>query len=97
MSTLGDVAWTPPVGTKLIQAAHNPDQKREENLPGCAVTRTVGGMATHWTCACRKSEHLIRFKAFLILPNSPSAPGRADRNAQAHARAQRSDEIRCRL
>ncbi|CAE6392591.1 unnamed protein product [Rhizoctonia solani] len=26
------------------------------NLPNCAVTRTVGGMGTHWTCACPRPE-----------------------------------------
>ncbi|KAG8708353.1 Pyranose 2-oxidase, partial [Ceratobasidium sp. 394] len=51
MATLGEIAWTHPPGQPLIQANHNPNQKPEENLTSY-VTRTVGGMATHWTCAC---------------------------------------------
>lgn len=51
MSTLGEVAWTPGPGEHLIQSYHNPNQKPEENLMSY-MTRTVGGMATHWTCAC---------------------------------------------
>ena len=34
---------------------NNPNQDRNTNLPDSAVTRTVGGMATHWTCCCRKN------------------------------------------
>ncbi|KAF8608603.1 pyranose 2-oxidase [Ceratobasidium sp. AG-I] len=52
MATLGTVAWTSSKKNESIQGPHNPQQKDEDNLPGCAVTRTVGGMATHWTCAC---------------------------------------------
>ncbi|CAE6419406.1 unnamed protein product, partial [Rhizoctonia solani] len=51
MPTLGATAWSPG-GEKLVSSFNNPNQKPELNLPGCAVTRTVGGMATHWTCAC---------------------------------------------
>ncbi|KAG9123868.1 Pyranose 2-oxidase [Ceratobasidium sp. 392] len=51
MSTLGEIAWSHPPGQPLIQSNHNPDQKPEENLKSY-ITRTVGGMATHWTCAC---------------------------------------------
>lgn len=46
---VGD-AWTPPVGGYNFI---NPDQTRELNLKAAAITRTVGGMATHWTCSCR--------------------------------------------
>ncbi|CAE6528111.1 unnamed protein product [Rhizoctonia solani] len=52
MATLGAEAWSPAPEQCLVSAFHNPDQKPELNLPGCAITRTVGGMATHWTCAC---------------------------------------------
>ncbi|CCO27173.1 hypothetical protein BN14_01208 [Rhizoctonia solani AG-1 IB] len=51
MATLGAEAWSP--GEKqLVSAFYNPKQKPSFNLPGCAITRTIGGMATHWTCAC---------------------------------------------
>ncbi|KAK0185761.1 pyranose 2-oxidase [Armillaria mellea] len=30
----------------------DPSNQVSTNLPACAVTRAVGGMATHWTCAC---------------------------------------------
>ncbi|CAE6445783.1 unnamed protein product [Rhizoctonia solani] len=52
MPTLGAGAWAPPLGKKLVSSFYNPEQKPEINLPGCAITRTVGGMSTHWTCAC---------------------------------------------
>ncbi|EUC64181.1 pyranose 2-oxidase [Rhizoctonia solani AG-3 Rhs1AP] len=54
MSTLGTGAWVLDSGESFVSRFYNPDQKPEVNLPGCAVTRTVGGMATHWTCACPK-------------------------------------------
>lgn len=52
MPTLGNAAWAPKPGQKLQSSFFNPNQVPELNLPGCATTRTVGGMATHWTCAC---------------------------------------------
>ncbi|KAG8690910.1 hypothetical protein FRC11_008209 [Ceratobasidium sp. 423] len=52
MATLGAGAWTLDSGESFVSAFYNPEQKPDLNLPGCAVTRTVGGMATHWTCAC---------------------------------------------
>jgi pyranose oxidase len=52
MSTLGAGAWAPAPGQKLVSSFYNPDQQPEINLPGSAITRTVGGMSTHWTCAC---------------------------------------------
>ncbi len=55
--TLVGDGWTPPIsadGTStLVFHGSNPNQIREKNLKASAVTRTVGGMATHWTCACR--------------------------------------------
>lgn len=55
--TLVGDGWTPPVNpdgpSSLVFHGSNPNQVRELNLKASAVTRTVGGMATHWTCACR--------------------------------------------
>ncbi|KAJ2932413.1 hypothetical protein H1R20_g4709, partial [Candolleomyces eurysporus] len=50
--TLGGDAWAPKPNETLITEGHNPHQNPKTNLRASAVTRTVGGMATHWTCSC---------------------------------------------
>ena len=50
--TLYGQGWTPPPGKPLVSHGLNPNQASEFNLKASAVTRAVGGMATHWTCAC---------------------------------------------
>lgn len=50
--TLYGQAWTPALNQPLVIYGHNPNQVPELNLRASAVTRVVGGMATHWTCAC---------------------------------------------
>ena len=50
---LARAAWAPPGDKPLVSYGNNPLQSREKNMPGTAITRTVGGMASHWTCACR--------------------------------------------
>lgn len=52
ISTLGGDAWRPERGEVLAFHGTNPNQDPMFNLKGSAITRTVGGMATHWTCAC---------------------------------------------
>ncbi|PIL28620.1 hypothetical protein GSI_08662 [Ganoderma sinense ZZ0214-1] len=52
ISTLGGDGWTPSLTDVLITEGRNPHQDPRVNLKATAVTRTVGGMATHWTCAC---------------------------------------------
>ncbi|KAF8322483.1 pyranose 2-oxidase [Clavulina sp. PMI_390] len=52
IATLGGDAWTPSSTDQLIFQGSNPNQNAQKNLKGAAITRTVGGMATHWTCAC---------------------------------------------
>jgi len=45
-------AWTPDDPNKMyITNGRNPLQQEFNNLGAEAVTRGVGGMATHWTCA----------------------------------------------
>lgn len=55
LSTLGGDAWHPAVDQALVMEGNNPKQNAQTNLKASAITRTVGGMATHWTCACRTS------------------------------------------
>ncbi|KAK0220817.1 pyranose 2-oxidase [Armillaria nabsnona] len=49
--TLAAASWAPDSDSLVING-FNPCQKPSVNLPANAITRTVGGMATHWTCAC---------------------------------------------
>ncbi|KAI0265044.1 pyranose 2-oxidase [Gloeopeniophorella convolvens] len=44
-------SWTPQYEGQVQINGHNPRQNPFRNLGASAVTRTVGGMATHWTCA----------------------------------------------
>ncbi|KAK2604140.1 hypothetical protein N8I77_007095 [Diaporthe amygdali] len=50
-------SWTPelnsdtvPPKNQFILNGQNPEQRPEYNLAASAATRTVGGMAAHWTC-----------------------------------------------
>ncbi|KAL9620939.1 MAG: hypothetical protein Q9160_004592 [Pyrenula sp. 1 TL-2023] len=50
-------SWTPelnsntiPPKPQFILNGQNPEQRPEYNLAASAATRTVGGMAAHWTC-----------------------------------------------
>ncbi|KAG8710639.1 Pyranose 2-oxidase [Ceratobasidium sp. 395] len=46
-------AWIQRESRPSINSPYNPDQDPTANLDaGGSVTRTVGGMSTHWTCAC---------------------------------------------
>ncbi|KAJ7626525.1 hypothetical protein DFH06DRAFT_1141836 [Mycena polygramma] len=50
--TLGPAAWTAEDPKKMsIMNGRNPFQAEYNNLAAEAVTRGVGGMSTHWTCA----------------------------------------------
>lgn len=61
-------SWTPqlvkgevPVKKKFILNAQNPDQLPEYNLAASSATRTVGSMASHWTC-CTPRQYPEAFK-----------------------------------
>lgn len=50
-------SWTPELNSDEVQPRHqfilngqNPEQRPEYNLAASAATRTLGGMAAHWTC-----------------------------------------------
>ena len=66
-STLAKASWSPPEGKPLVTYGNNPLQSPEKNLAAAGITRTVGGMASHWTCACRMS--LIGCSLFLNSSN----------------------------
>ncbi|CUA75334.1 FK506-binding protein 2 [Rhizoctonia solani] len=44
-------AWSQPGTRSSIASPYNPDQDHTLSIVN-GVTRTVGGMATHWTCCC---------------------------------------------
>ncbi|TFK64358.1 pyranose 2-oxidase [Pluteus cervinus] len=54
LPTLGGDAWT--TDKKLISYGRNPNQVPNKNLKGFGITRTVGGMATHWTSTPHEEE-----------------------------------------
>ncbi|KAF9230889.1 pyranose 2-oxidase [Melanogaster broomeanus] len=62
ISTMGGDGWRPKPQDVLIFQGHNPNQKPENNLKASSVTRTVGGMATHWTCNCPTPHEEERVK-----------------------------------
>ncbi|KAI0325074.1 putative pyranose oxidase [Cubamyces sp. BRFM 1775] len=49
VDTLSPASWQ--ASTNFVRNGANPGQNPFRNLGGQAVTRGVGGMATHWTCA----------------------------------------------
>ncbi|KAI3391657.1 hypothetical protein diail_6995 [Diaporthe ilicicola] len=50
-----------PIEKKFVRNAQNPDQNPKYNLAASAATRTVGGMAAHWTC-CTPRQYPEVFK-----------------------------------
>ncbi|TFK34951.1 hypothetical protein BDQ12DRAFT_706791 [Crucibulum laeve] len=54
-TTLSRASWSPPITSDTVDLAmegYNAQQDPRLNLRGTGMTRTVGGMGTHWTCAC---------------------------------------------
>jgi pyranose oxidase len=68
-STLARAAWAPTVNPLVIHG-NNPSQSRERNLKAAAVTRTVGGMASHWTCSCPEPHEEERKELNKVIPQS---------------------------
>ncbi|MFD7080018.1 pyranose oxidase [Streptomyces sp. NPDC059918] len=56
-----DPAAVPEFGTNRSSArnAENPDQDPYRNIPAAAACYAVGGMATHWTCACPRHHPVV--------------------------------------
>ncbi|KAL0061207.1 hypothetical protein AAF712_011966 [Marasmius tenuissimus] len=73
MPTMAGTSWRPPpdgASNRLIIQGHNPDQVPEFNLGAAAVTRTVGGMGTHWTCSCPIPHDEERVEIHKVIPKS---------------------------
>jgi pyranose oxidase len=52
ISDIGPSAWRAGNPSQMINNnKRNPYQQEYNNLPAAAITRGVGGMSTHWTCA----------------------------------------------
>ncbi|KAJ7107339.1 putative pyranose oxidase [Mycena epipterygia] len=67
---LGPAVWTAKDPEQMwIMNGRNPFQGEHNNLGAEAVTRGVGGMSTHWTCAT--PEFLKDIERPLIFPDSP--------------------------
>ncbi|MFF0220444.1 GMC oxidoreductase [Streptomyces vinaceus] len=56
-----DPSAYPELGTNRSSArnAENPDQDPYRNIPAAAACYAVGGMATHWTCACPRHHPVV--------------------------------------
>ena len=56
-----DPSAVPELGTNRSSArnAENPDQDPYRNIPAAAACYAVGGMATHWTCACPRHHPTV--------------------------------------
>ncbi|KAF8969196.1 pyranose 2-oxidase [Flammula alnicola] len=66
--TLGGTGWTPSPTQALVIQGNNPDQDPRTNLKEASVTRTVGGMATHWTCSCPIPNDEERIELHKVIP-----------------------------
>ncbi|KAI0821796.1 pyranose 2-oxidase [Trametes gibbosa] len=58
VDTLSPASWQ--ASTFFVRNGSNPEQDPFRNLSGQAVTRVVGGMATHWTCATPRFDKVER-------------------------------------
>ncbi|CAE7138680.1 unnamed protein product [Rhizoctonia solani] len=52
LPTLQGDAWSQSEGRSSVGSPFNPDQDPAQTMGNGYVTRTVGGMSTHWTCCC---------------------------------------------
>ncbi|KLO05207.1 pyranose 2-oxidase [Schizopora paradoxa] len=78
ISTLNPVVWgarpdrdspvTDPQPLLPVSNGKNPNQPAKFNLGAEAVTRGVGGMSTHWTCATPRFHKTLELPALLTDP-----------------------------
>jgi pyranose oxidase len=68
VSDIGPSAWRAANPAQMVNCnKRNPYQQEYNNLPGAAITRGIGGMSTHWTCAT--PEFLKGLERPVIFPN----------------------------
>lgn len=73
LPTMLGTGWKAPQNdpnSQLIIQGHNPQQLSSKNLGAAAVTRTVGGMSTHWTCACPIPHDEERTELHKVIPKT---------------------------